>query len=315
MRRPLAAALAAALVLLTAACGDDSDGAKAEATQLDGATVSGDFGKEPEVETTEAFGVEKVTSAEVVVGDGTDLAEDTVIEAKIAAFDSDGKLVQGNYESEDTERIDLSEGQAPWLAELVGARIGSRVAVALPVTDVAGPQGAPQAGLEPEESMLFVVDVLEEAEEVDPPLDGPEGKAVDPPADAPKVVGDDTVTALDFSDAPQAAPEELRTITLVEGEGAAVEEGQEVTVNYFGAVWGKGKTPFDSSYERGEPATFPLEQGGLIDGWVQGLSGVKVGSRVMLIIPPELGYGAQGQEPTIPGNATLVFVIDVLAAA
>ena len=312
MHRPLAASVAAALVLLTAGCGDDgSDGADSEGA-LEGVTVSGEFGEEPTVETTDAFEVTEATSEEVVVGDGDELAEDTVIQAKIAVFDSDGKMIQGNYGTEATERIDLAAGDAPWLAQLVGANIGSRVAVALPVVDVVGPQGAPQAGLEPEESMLFLVDVLEEAEA---PLEGPEGEAVEPPADAPTVVGDDQeVTALDFGDASKAAPKKFRSITLVEGEGAEVQEGQQVTVNYFGTVWGNGDKPFDSSFERGEPATFPLAEGSLIDGWVKGLTGVPVGSRVMLIIPPELGYGAEGSGPDIPGNSTLVFVIDVLAA-
>jgi peptidylprolyl isomerase len=311
MRRPLAAVFAAALLLTTAACGDDGGSAGSEGDSLDGVTVSGEFGEEPEVETTEDFAAEEATSAEVVVGDGDELADDSVVSAKIAVFDSDGTLVQGNYDSEATERIDLSEGQAPWLAELIGTHIGSRVAVALPVAEVIGPEGAPQAGLDPDEPMLFLVDVLEEAEAQ---LEGPEGESVEPPANAPKVVGDDQVVELDFSDAPQAAPKGFRAIPLVEGEGAEVQEGEQVTVNYFGTVWGKGKAPFDSSFERGEPATFPLAEGSLIDGWVQGLAGTTVGSRVMLIIPPRLGYGAQGQEPDIPGNATLVFVIDVLAA-
>jgi peptidylprolyl isomerase len=299
MRRPLAAALAAALVLLTAACGDDSQG-----SELDGVTVSGDFGEEPKIETTDAFTVDEATSAEVVVGDGDKLADTTVINARIAVFDSDGKLVQGNYEAEASERIDLAEGQAPWLAELVGAHIGSRVAVALPVTDVAGPQGAPQAGLEPEESMLFVVDVLGEAP-----------AAQDPPAGAPAVVGDSQgITSLDFTDAASSPPSDFQAATLIEGDGPKVEEGQTVAVNYFASVWGKGDEPFDNTYAKGQPAQFPLEKGNLIDGWVKGLVGVSVGSRVMLIIPPELGYGAKGAGPGIPGGATLVFVIDVLAA-
>lgn len=315
MRRPLAASVAAALVLLTAGCGDDgSDAAdSADAGTIEGVTVSGEFGEEPTVKTTDAFDVEKATTAELVVGEGDELADDTVINAKIAVYNGEGDLIQGNYNTEATERIDLAAGEAPWLAELVGAHVGSRVAVALPVTEVVGPQGAPQAGLAPEDDMLFLVDVLDEAQA---PLEGPEGEAVEPPANTPSVVGDDQeVTGLDFADAPKAAPKEFRSITLIEGEGAEVEQGQQVTVDYFGTVWGNGDKPFDSSFERGEPATFPLQEGSLIDGWVKGLTGTKVGSRVMLIIPPELGYGAQGSGEQIPGGATLVFVIDVLAAS
>jgi peptidylprolyl isomerase len=309
MRRPLAASLAAALVLATAACGDD----QGDGDDIGGVTVSGELGEEATVETTEEFDAKEMTSAEVVVGDGDEIASDSVVEAKIGIYDRDGTLVQGNYDGETTERIDVSEGRAPWVAELSGAHIGSRVAVAVPVTDVLGPQGAPEAGLDPDEPMLFLVDVLREAQ---PPLEGPEGDAVEPPADAPKVLGDEeAVTGLDFADAPEAPPKDFQAITLIEGEGPAVEEGQQVTVDYYAAVWGKGDKPFDDSYARGEPSTFPLTPGGLIDGWVKGLVGVNVGSRVMLIIPPKYGYGAQGGGPGIPGNATLVFVIDVLAAS
>jgi peptidylprolyl isomerase len=310
MRRPTAAVLAAALLLTTAACGDDGQD---EAADLEGVTVSGALGELPDVETTEDFQADDLTSAEVVVGDGDEIADDTVVEAKLGLYDREGNYLQGNFDGEATERIDLTEPGAPWVQELVGANIGSRVVVAVPVSDVLGPQGAPQAGLEPDDPMLFLVDVLREAE---PPLEAPEGEAVEPPTDAPKVVGDEqAVTALDFGDAPRTPPRQLQVIPLIEGTGPEVQEGQQVTVNYFASVWGKGDAPFDNSYERGEPTTFPLAKGNLIDGWVQGLEGVPVGSRVMLIIPPRLGYGAEGGGPDIPGNATLVFVIDVLAAA
>ncbi len=310
------AALAAVLLLsvpVLSACGGGGDDEKATAETITGVDVSGGFGEEPSVKTAEDFAADEVTAAELIVGDGDELADDAVVEAKVAVFDNEGKLVQGNYEGEQTERIDLGAAQAPWLAELVGAHVGSRVGVALPVDDVVGPQGAPEAGLEPGEPMLFLVDVLDEAA---PPLEGPEGESVEPPADAPKVIEKDgKVTGLDFSDAPKNPPGKLQVIPLVEGEGAEVEEDQNLTVNYFGTVWGNGDKPFDSSFERGEPTSFPLSKGSLIDGWVQGLQGVKVGSRVMLVVPPDLGYGKAGSGDKIPGGSTLVFVIDVLGAS
>ena len=70
--------------------------------------------------------------------------------------------------------------------------------------------------------------------------------------------------------------------------------------------------PFDESYSRGEPLVSPLS--GLIPGWSIGLEGVPVGSRVLLQIPPALGYGTQGSPPSIPGNSTLWFLIDVIEA-
>ena len=300
------AVLAAVLIVMSAlsGCGDDSE-------SLEGVAISGDLGEEPKVETTEDFTADGTQSAEVSVGDGAQLAEDSVVEAKIGVFDNEGTLVQGNYDREENEQIDLAAAQAPWLSELVGAHVGSRVAVSMPVSEIVGPEGAPQAGLEPDEPMLFLVDVLEEAEG---PLSGPEGEPVEPPADAPKVVEEDgEVTGVDFSDAPKDPPGELQVIPLVEGEGPEVEEGQQATLNYIGQVWGADE-PFDNSYERGEPVTYPLTKGALIDGWVEGIPGVKVGSRVMLVIPPELAYGKAGSD-CCPPNSTLVFVIDVLGAS
>lgn len=312
MRRRLAASLVAALVLTgTAACGEDSK-KKAEAEDITGVSVTGDLGKEPKVATTK-FSVKKLTSAEVIVGDGDEIKAESIISARVGIFDSEGKLVQGNYSESEAQQIQLGNAQLPaYVKEVVGAHEGSRVVVAGPVTEIAGPQGAPQAGLEPDESMLFVFDIIE----IEPPAaSGPSGKAVDPPADAPKVEADgDDVTGLDFSDAPSKQPTEFEAIPLVEGTGPAVKENANITVDYFGAVWGKGDKPFDSSFERGTPATFQLAKGSLIDGWVKGLVGVKEGSRVMLVIPADLGYGDAGQPPDIPGGATLVFVIDVLKA-
>jgi peptidylprolyl isomerase len=105
-------------------------------------------------------------------------------------------------------------------------------------------------------------------------------------------------------------PTELVKEDVVGGTGRAAKEGDTVTVHYVGVNFSTGDQ-FDSSWDRGEPATFQLAQGQLIDGWVQGMKGMKVGGRRKLVIPPELGYGAQGSPPAIPPNETLVFVIDL----
>lgn len=108
-----------------------------------------------------------------------------------------------------------------------------------------------------------------------------------------------------------AAPSKLVVKDLVKGTGAEAKLGQSVTVNYVGVLYNGGKE-FDSSWKRGEPATFSLENGKLISGWTQGIPGMHVGGRRELIVPAELAYGKQGQPPTIPPNAPLVFVVDLL---
>jgi peptidylprolyl isomerase len=108
------------------------------------------------------------------------------------------------------------------------------------------------------------------------------------------------------------APKKLVIKDLREGTGPAAQAGQTVTVQYVGVNF-KGGKQFDASWDRGEPFSFPLGGGQVIQGWDQGVQGMKVGGRRMLVIPPDLGYGPDGQPPVIKPNETLVFVIDLLA--
>jgi len=109
------------------------------------------------------------------------------------------------------------------------------------------------------------------------------------------------------------APTKLVVNDLIKGTGAEAQVGKSITVNYVGVLYHGGKV-FDASWKRGQPATFALEQGKLIAGWTQGIPGMKIGGRRELIIPAALAYGARGSPPTIPANAPLVFVIDLLGA-
>ncbi|MET8325344.1 FKBP-type peptidyl-prolyl cis-trans isomerase [Streptomyces sp. NPDC005181] len=107
-------------------------------------------------------------------------------------------------------------------------------------------------------------------------------------------------------------PKELKTQVISEGDGAKLKNGDAIQVNYLGQAWDSDK-PFDNSFDRKQPFDLTLGAGMVIKGWDQGLVGQKVGSRVELVIPPDLGYGAQGQGDIKP-NATLVFVVDILKA-
>ncbi|MER8235742.1 FKBP-type peptidyl-prolyl cis-trans isomerase [Streptomyces sp. NPDC094049] len=107
-------------------------------------------------------------------------------------------------------------------------------------------------------------------------------------------------------------PKELKVEVVSEGKGPVTKKGDALQVNYLGQSWDSTK-PFDNSFDRGQPFDVTLGAGQVIKGWDQGLEGQKVGSRVEIGIPPELGYGAQGQGDIKP-NATLVFVVDILKA-
>jgi peptidylprolyl isomerase len=108
-----------------------------------------------------------------------------------------------------------------------------------------------------------------------------------------------------------SAPTKLVTKEIITGTGPEAKAGDSVTVNYVGVLYNGGKE-FDASWKRNEPFTFTLGKGQVISGWDQGVAGMKVGGRRELIIPSELAYGKRGSPPTIPANAPLVFVVDLL---
>ena len=311
MRRLLA--LLAVLPLLLSACGEEAaespsaateaaeTGEAGEAGPLADVTVTGDVGEQPVVEFEPPLQVEETTSAVLVEGDGEPLAEGQQVQAHLLTVDgATGEQIESSYEAErpagfpmDPEQIrtDLYEA-------LVGVPVGSRVLLALP-TSTDGSSSA-----------LVVADIL--AAEVLPSR--AEGTPVDPPAGLPTVTlaedGAPTITLPEGD-----PPSELIVQPLVKGDGPVVEQGQQVTVHYTGVTWPGGEV-FDSSWEKGTPVTFPIGVGQVIEGWDAGLVGQTVGSQVLLVIPPEQGYGEQGQPSAgIEGTDTLVFVVDILGAA
>ncbi|HEY8208573.1 MAG TPA: FKBP-type peptidyl-prolyl cis-trans isomerase [Myxococcaceae bacterium] len=97
------------------------------------------------------------------------------------------------------------------------------------------------------------------------------------------------------------------------GTGAEAKAGARVTVHYVGTLTNGKK--FDSSRDRNEGFDFALGQGEVIQGWDQGVAGMKVGGVRKLTVPPEMAYGARGFPPVIPPNSTLVFEVELLDVA
>lgn len=117
--------------------------------------------------------------------------------------------------------------------------------------------------------------------------------------------------SLTFENTPS---EELLVEVLNEGDGQVVEAGDTIHCHYLGQVFNGGV--FDNSYDRGQALSFQIGVGMVIRGWDDGLVGQRVGSRVLLSIPPEYGYGARGvPQAGIGGTNTLVFVTDILGVA
>ena len=98
------------------------------------------------------------------------------------------------------------------------------------------------------------------------------------------------------------------------GNGAEAKSGQTCVMHYTGWLWNNGAkgAKFDSSLDRGKPFSFKLGVGQVIRGWDEGVSGLKIGGKRTLLIPPDLGYGARGAGGVIPPNATLLFEVQLL---
>ena len=106
-------------------------------------------------------------------------------------------------------------------------------------------------------------------------------------------------------------PKTLQVSDIVEGDGPEAKAGDTLSMQYVGVNYSNGEQ-FDASWDSGQPFSFQLGSGQVIKGWDQGIAGMKVGGRRELIVPPDLGYGAQGSPPAIGPNETLVFVVDLL---
>lgn len=329
LRRP--AALIAPLVLLSAlatACGSaqtvETGGVKGDAAY----TLSGEVGTTPDVTWKDTLKADKADASVVTPGDGAALAAGDEVFVNYYVGDGYTQATALDTYTKDAFPLDLRVGSAPaapqsqnptqdqiarylldtFVSEQVkaGDTIGTRTAVTVNSSDVVGYSGA-SFGIGNLDGLLVVIDLNSAV------LAGPDGTAQPRDPKLPTITQAKKLPAgLDFSDTP--APDgTLHVSTLIKGTGAPVEADDLIKVNYLGQVYDAAK-PFDESYSKGTALTVPIGQGAVVKGWDQGLVGVPVGSRVLLEIPPALGYGKKGSGDTIPGGSTLYFIIDVLAA-
>jgi peptidylprolyl isomerase len=282
--------------------------AAAGSTTFDDVTVNGAFGEAPALEYTTPFATKKAAHRQISEGDGEKLEKGQRVSVDYAVFNGrTGEQVESSFGSP-AQSILLDPKQAfPGLVKaLVGAPVGSRVLIAVsPKEGLTERVAAP--GVKKSDTLVFVVDVTAGANV----LERAEGEAVTPPEGLPTVKlaknGEPTIKS------PKGdAPTDLVVQPLITGTGPAVQAGQTVVVHYTGVIYGSGKQ-FDSSWDRGEPAEFPIGVGQVIPGWDEALVGQTVGSQVLLVVPPDKGYGDAGQGE-IPGGATLIFVVDILDA-
>ncbi len=281
---------------------------------FDAFTVSGGFGKAPKVEWEGRMKADEVEAETLSEGDGDELATGDKVSLNYTFFNGyDQKQTLSTYDKDSggPEAVTVADDDPIFGSALPGTTVGSRVAVIGSAEEMFGEVGNPDLGIGNLDSVLIVVDVMSKSAA---PLTKPQGAQQKAPGWVPKLQFEKgEPVGFRFAGTPEPT-EDLQVAALIKGEGAKVTAGQTITVNYLGQVYGAGQ-PFDESFSK-EPYETPIGAGAVVQGWDQGLVGQTVGSRVVLAIPPALGYGEQGNpEAKIKGTDAIYFVVDILAAA
>jgi peptidylprolyl isomerase len=302
---PLLAAFAAV------GCGSSSSTATSGAASNASVTATGSFGSTPKVSIPTAKAGTNLVTKKLIAGSGATLTSSDSFVGNYVAYVWSGtthKLATSTYSAKPA----LFTGTllTGLKTALSGASVGSRVLAVIPPKDGFGSSGDSSLGIKATDTLVFVIDVVQEY-----------GNTAAAPGTKVSTGGGSLATVTDAATNPTitipkntTAPKTLKTTVLRQGTGATVKSGEYLIVQYTGVIWRTGKV-FDSSWSRSQPFGFTLSTSYVISGWVTGLAGQKVGSRVMLTIPPKDGYGSSGASSAgIKGTDTLVFVVDILGA-
>jgi peptidylprolyl isomerase len=276
--------------------------------------VSGAFGQAPVVSIPSAKAGSNLVVKTVIQGNGPAFTTTDAFIGNYALYVWSGtthRLAQSSFK---TKTPALIAGQLlPGLEKaLIGKKMGSRVLAVIPPAQGFGASGNPSAGIKGTDTLVFVVDMVKAF----PGNASVSGKTISSGGGSLP-----TVTAVPGQQPtikmPSGKPPSTLVVKpLIQGTGPTVTKGQTVVVQYVGAIWQTGKV-FDASWTRHQPFGFTIgaTPSQVIPGWDQGLLGQKVGSRLLLVIPPADGYGKTGNSQAgITGTDTLVFVVDILGA-
>jgi peptidylprolyl isomerase len=273
--------------------------------------VTGAYGSDPVIAMPASDPTGALVVRTLIDGSGPVVhADDYVlvnVEGKVWAGDRE---VVDSFTDRQPQGLPLSTAMPAW-RHLAGQRVGSRVLMVVPPADGFGAKGDPAANIMGSDTLVFVFDVVAAV----PGNAAANGVARPAPSAAglPAVsVGADGVPAISVPH--RRPPTALVSEVLRAGTGPELVSGDTVVVQSLGVVWRTGAV-FDSTWRRGCPEAFVLGSGQTLPGWEQGLGGLRVGTRVLLVIPPSLGFGAAAQPPLIASGDTLVYVIDIVAKA
>ncbi|MEU9992122.1 FKBP-type peptidyl-prolyl cis-trans isomerase [Streptomyces sp. NPDC048045] len=332
-RSLLLAAVPAGLVTI-AGCGDDkSDSSKAGASPSPSSSVSAPpppkivegplpaitagtkFGEKPTVAKGSGDPSKDLAVKTVIAGGGRTVAENDFIQANyLGQIWSTAKVFDNSYDRHRPLVMQLAKGSLidGWLYALEGKKTGSRVQIAVPPTWGYGKSGNTQAGIKGTDTLVFVIDLIDSFNS----KSSVKGTPVPQSDAALPTVGTNTDGAEPKITVPKSdPPKKLVSNYVLEGDGAELKSDQTILCQFKGVVWDGGKT-FQQTYGSGRLSQFSLEQmQQVVKGLSQGLAGKKVGSRVLVVVPPDLGYGDNPPSGgPVKKGSTLVFSVDILAA-
>ncbi|MBB4895005.1 FKBP-type peptidyl-prolyl cis-trans isomerase [Streptomyces olivoverticillatus] len=319
--RRLAAALAVPVLLLTAAaCGSDKGGGSSDAK----VKVTGSFGQKPEISAPkDAKPADKLVVKTLTEGKGEKAEKGSFVRLDFAGQTmKDNKPLGGTWETQDqpakgprrqmVQQLGQPSQEMPAkvLDAVVGQKAGSRIEVEGTAKALIGDQLNPQAGVKPEDGLIWVIDVVG-AQKVDSKAEV-KGDMAKPESGMPEVKINSQKAADITIPKDEKAPSDLKEQVLIKGSGAEVKAGDGLIAQYTGVKWEDGQK-FDSSWDHSGATAFQIGTGSVVKGWDQGLVGKHVGDRVLLVIPPKLGYEGQAQSGL--DKNTLVFVVDIVGKA
>jgi peptidylprolyl isomerase len=319
LRKLVGVVAAATLLVSLSACSGSAFGGGCTPAYASGSnaklvTANGSLGGDPKADfPTPLVATKTPEEAVTKAGDGrvVQQGDAAVIQVSIYSGASGERLISTDYTGGGIGLLAVQG--APAFGTIVQcAAAGSRVATVGTAGTLLGQDAIDQNSLplKPADTIVMVVDVLKSFI----------GRAngADQPAVAglPSIVlAPDGQPGFTFPDG--GAPKDLKIATLKAGRGATVKKGDSIVVNYTGVLWADKPTVFDSSWDRHEPAVFIAEsitdnKDGVVPGFAKAVIGAKVGSQVLVVIPPKDGYPSGTAPSSIPDGSTMVFVIDIL---
>ena len=262
---------------------------------------SGLAGEELKASVPEGDPPEFLAASDLIEGIGAMATPGAKVTVQYAAFDYEGNKLSSSWEEGKPTSFTLGKGEVidGWEEGIVGMEVGDRRELVVPPDSTGGPF---PTGLPEDEPLIFVIETL-------PKKTASEQQQKTKPAKKSTSTKKKSKPEVEVPSGPP--PKKLEIKDLEEGSGPAAKPGDEVTVHYVGVNYRTGKQ-FDASWDRGEPFTFKLGEGLVIEGWEKGIPGMKPGGRRELIIPPESGYG-YGRTEGIPPGSTLIFVVDLIS--